>query len=64
MRICNKILDIDINLNGKKNGNRWFEIRVCGIGIDLNYKPETGWTRNSFAGKWFKMWLRKRKEGQ
>mgnify|MGYP003132033406 FL=1 len=62
MRIYNKILDIDINLNGKKNGNKWFEVRICGLGLDLNYTPEKGWTRNSFAGKWFKMWLRKRKK--
>ena len=39
----------------------WFEIRICGLGLDLNYTLEKGWTRNSFAGDWFKMWLRKRK---
>ena len=61
MRIYNKVFDIDINLNGRKNGNRWFEFRVCGLGIDLNYTPERGWTRNSFAGDWFKMWIRNRK---
>ena len=58
VRILNSFIDIDIGRNGV---NKWFEIRICGLGIDLNYSPGKGWTRNRFAGDWFKTWLRSRK---
>ena len=60
IRILNKVIDIDIKMWGYSN--KWFEIRICGVGIDLNYDGEPKrWHRNSFARCWFKMWRRNRK---
>ena len=64
IRILNKIIDIDIKLWGTRDDNRWFEVRICGLGIDLNYTPRKGWTRNRFAGDWFKLWCRNRRKSK
>ena len=46
-----RVIDIDI---GSRNNNLWFEIRICGLGIDYNMDDKKRWF-NSFYNK---LWTR------
>ena len=50
IRILNNFIDIDIGKSGK---NKWFEIRLFGLGIDYDYtdwKENPKWSRYKFNG--------------